>query len=159
MVHLKARENLKLEDAAEIWKKLRDLLTPDHGLLLDMYVENTSAEDWRQFLHFLHAGSYRTEYRYGEDWQSVPHGPEELFQRREQTHLIRIDLGDLWLHCHCFDLEEIELDLDPAEVNNAGQAGKLVRFLAELANAVKKDVILTPESFKEGAFLVMHADR
>ncbi len=155
VVHLDAKKALADVEVAVVWDQLRDDFIPD-GALMDIYVENTKLEQWREFLHWLHGEPYRTEYCYGEQFRSLPLDPEELFQQRELMHLIRIDVGGFWLHCHCFTIEEIELDLDPADINNAGQMEKLVRFLAQLAKAVNADVILTHENLKRTFFLVLH---
>lgn len=50
------------------------------------------------------------------------------------------------------------MDFDPAEISGAGQLGKLVQFLAQLARVLSADVIVTHESFKREVFLILHGD-
>ncbi len=156
MIRLSAKTIPTAEELEAVWAELRGDLIPD-GSLRDICVENTSQEQWRQFLECLHAVSYRIEYRYGDELRPLPRDPSELFRQREQPHLIRIDVGGLWLHCHCFTPEEIELDLNPAEITETRLLEKLVRFLAQLARALSRDVIVTHENIRQAVFLVLHA--
>ena len=156
VTHFSAKGALTEAELAVLWDQVRDGFVVD-GSLTDIHVENTSEDQWQQFLEWLHAGPYKTEYVYGDHPLLLPKDPRELFLKREERHLIRIDIGDVWLHCHCFSVDEIELDIDQSEVNDPVRFGRLMRFIAGFAGAVGGDVIVTPENFKQGTFLVVHS--
>lgn len=50
------------------------------------------------------------------------------------------------MNCHFFAVEQIEFDLDPAEVSDPSRLEGLFAFMKGLASAVGKDVLLTPEN-------------
>jgi hypothetical protein len=50
------------------------------------------------------------------------------------------------INCHFFTEQEIELDLDPREVNSEERLNSLFRFMKVLGKHLGKEVILTLEN-------------
>ena len=51
--------------------------------------------------------------------------------------------------CHFFTPDEIELDLDPAEVSSQGAMDSVLRFMGCLGSCLGRDVTLTEENSPE----------
>jgi hypothetical protein len=62
---------------------------------------------------------------------------------------LSLDVGGVRVNSHFFATDEIEFDLDPAEVGAPARLDGLFAFMKGLANAVGKDVLFTPENMRE----------
>ena len=77
----------------------------------------------------------------------LPERVEEIFQpSRERSPLLSLVVGGVTLNCHFFAEEEIQFDLDPAEVTGLAQAQALANFMSMLGEATDKIVVLTMEN-------------
>jgi len=57
------------------------------------------------------------------------------------------------VNCHFFTREEIELDIEPSEVDSEARCLSLLAFIKGIAERVGKDVIMTPENMQETVLL------
>jgi hypothetical protein len=55
-------------------------------------------------------------------------------------------VGNVRLNCHFFIDSEIEIDIDPSEVETATDHDGVLKFLESLGRALGKPAILTPEN-------------
>jgi hypothetical protein len=141
------------ENAAALWRRLQPDFAFD-GALRDLYVQATSLKDWRNFLHFLRCRQ-DVQYRLDGVDATLPCEVEGLFEPKDKLRLVQINLSGILLNCHCFSEEEIELDLDPREVEDATKFEQLLRFMRELAEALLKPVFLTYENMKNAVIHVV----
>jgi hypothetical protein len=58
-------------------------------------------------------------------------------------------VGGVTLNCHFFYEGEIELDVDPREVTDDARADAILTFMAELGQAMKKEVLMTAENVSD----------
>ena len=121
-----------LADVPNLWKF--------DGGLRDIYVLGTSLEDWRRFVAL--AVSY--PYEYDGEPGSLP--DVESVLRDDQSHLLSIGVGNVRLNCHFFIDSEIEIDIDPAEIESAANHDAVLNFLERLGRTLGKPVIITPEN-------------
>jgi hypothetical protein len=119
------------------------------GSLRDIYVQETSLEDWQRVLRLIQQGPYAAEFFAEDSPQPFPDDVHVLF-RDPSTRPGRLwfSVGGVHLACHFFRPEEIEFDLDPREVTEATLPG-LLRFMADLGDATGHTVVLTPENCRE----------
>lgn len=64
-----------------------------------------------------------------------------------------VQVGSASVNCHFFVDSELELDIDPREVNSASQHNQLLEFAEQIASALQKPIVLTPENTPESPLL------
>lgn len=85
---------------------------------------------------------------------AIPDRAEDAFEARaDASVLLSFSIGNAVLKCHFFGVDEIELDLDPREIDDSDQFERLVAFVRLLGELTGKVVLLTPENFKERPIL------
>ena len=78
---------------------------------------------------------------------------DAIFPNRNGGHLLRVKFGAATANCHFFVESEIELDLDPREIQSANSHNEVLSFLEGLAAAIGKPVVVTPENGQSTPFL------
>ncbi|MGE5397575.1 MAG: hypothetical protein ACM3MK_08610 [Chitinophagales bacterium] len=122
------------------------------GSLRDIYIKNTTIDDWQKALNLLCAKANKLEfYQDGVLMIDNKYKALDIFKIREQeiAVLMVIRIGSVNIHCHFFDEQEIEFDIDPKEVIEWSQFELIISFIRELAEVLGKEVILTPENMPE----------
>lgn len=127
------------------WAEIKTAFDWD-GSWRDLYVFDTDARDWRRLLEYVKERGYSLRFEQGVV-QPLPSDPSGLFVgESESMSLLMIDIGGVALCAHFFAREEIELDLDPREVQSMTKAEALFDFMRGLGQALGKAVRLTPEN-------------
>lgn len=121
------------------------------GSLRDVYVLGTDERDWELFVELVRGLPH--EYSFDGQATSLP-SVKELFARRDVAHLLRIPVGNAHAHCHFFVIDELELDLDPREIQDAASHDLVLGFLAGLADLLAKPLLLAPENGPEHPYLI-----
>jgi hypothetical protein len=120
------------------------------GSLRDVYVHRTGLSDWRAFMDVV--GHYPHEYFRAGDRCTLS-DVEVVVATREVGRSLHIHVGTAQVNCHFFDVEEIELDIDPREVRDIETHNLILEFLESLANAVQKAVAVTAENTPTSPYL------
>ena len=68
---------------------------------------------------------------------------------QEATCILHIPVGSGTINCHFFDSSELELDFNPIDYNDEKSWNELSSFLQGLTNAMKQELIVTPENTQE----------
>lgn len=141
------------------WSEVRDELFPD-GTLRDIYVLDTSIADWQRVLDGLRRGAFALDYALEGATAALPVNASVLFAD-ERLHMsrLRIALGSVTIHCHFFQVDQIEFDIDPRDIEGQGELTAVVDFMRLVASACGKDVLLTPENLPDAPFLRVLPDR
>ena len=120
------------------------------GSLRDLYVFDTSEADWDRFLDSLPTWSYQTRFLIDGEPAPLPDSASRAFEIRQRAvPLLQIDVGGIELCCHFFTDEEIELDLDPREINRSSDLDQLVDLMRRLGQVLHRPFVLTPENQPE----------
>ncbi|WP_150427880.1 hypothetical protein [Dechloromonas sp. CZR5] len=127
----------------------RDLWEKD-GALRDVYVLDTALTDWALLLSL--AGKYGYRYLYEGQDRPLPE-VEKIFTARDGAHLLSVKLGRVTANCHFFVPDEIELDLDPREVQSDADHYEVLQFLEALAKGTNKKVSVTTENAQDMPYL------
>jgi hypothetical protein len=145
-----------MNQATQRWEDFEAEFYRD-GSLRDIYVLDTQLQDWCAAANFI-ARRYRFEFTGG--WQEAifPRDIGQLFPTGPERQLtaLSLDVSGVRVNCHFFTADEIEFDLDPAEVSDPSRLDGLFAFMKGLASAVGKDVLLTPENMREIAIFRCH---
>ena len=134
------------------WETCGRNFEPD-GVLRDIYVRETSSEDWRSVFAML-GREYELEFYVDGVARPVPTGVEEVFTIRKIANpLLRFAVRNVVVCCHFFDFEEIEFDIDPRDVRSQEALDSLLGFMRRVGDTVAKPVILTYENDREHPFI------
>ena len=126
------------------WAECRDHFALD-GSLRDIYVVGGAEESWRAFLRFvepLHA-----TFDVDGERRSVPRTVDEAFRSSgEAAALLKLDSSGILVCCHFFDRSQVELDIDPREVDSPAKFAAALALMTALAQATRRNVVMTPEN-------------
>jgi hypothetical protein len=117
------------------------------GSLRDLYILNTTVDDWQSLIDFLLQSEYPNTYTVNGEIAEFPSRVERVFETRNKaTTLLSVRVDKVMLNCHFFCEEEIEFDLDPREITDKAHLRRLFEFMKRVGQVVGKDVLLTLEN-------------
>lgn len=135
------------------WHEAKRLFVFD-GSLRDIYVLNTSVEDWSRLLQALPHWRFKLHYSVAGSEHSLPESFDTAHRARSGADVcLQILAGDIDIRCHFFSPEEIEFDFDPRSVRGQGELDSLCDFLVRVANSVNREIRMTPENAPETALI------
>lgn len=120
------------------------------GSLRDVYVLNTTIGDWETLITLARAHEH--EYKRDGVADALPNA-QTVFQDREHSHLLSVIIGKVSINCHFFIPEEIELDINPREIEGQKEHTSILQFIEQLAEATQKDVVITAENSPDAVLL------
>lgn len=117
------------------------------GALRDIYIHNTSKDDWAHVWNFLLINRSRLSFSIDGAVTSPPLTVGQVFDMR-RVHAVTASyiLGKQRLNCHFFAEQEVEFDLNPCDVTGPDEAEQLEEFLRVLGRVTGKQVSLTHEN-------------
>lgn len=129
------------------------------GSLRDLYVWNTSIEDWDRLLNAVRSHSYPVEFLLGGELAALPEKVSDIFAiTHDKAAFLGIDVSGLRVHSHFFTLEEIEMDLDPRQFRGQKELDALLTFMRFMGQALNREVIMTPENCPDIAVFIYAPD-
>ena len=144
------------------WQKLKDNIYYSDGSLRDIYVQNTTKDDWQTWADFVNT-NYKTSFHIYET--EVKEGTVDLskvFDYWNGVHdtcpMATVYVGDILVNSYFFGDTEIENDITPKEINSIEDHNKLLEYLIGLSKALNKKVILTPETTPETILISVDKD-
>lgn len=116
------------------------------GSWRDIYIFNTSIDDWNAVLEVLSA--YKHEYFIDGEPRTLPKplDSNHFVDRHEYSCTLKSFYYCLQVNCHFFTDEMVELDIDPREVKDQASLDHLLAIMRLLGDKTNKDVVLTPEN-------------
>jgi hypothetical protein len=127
-----------------------DLISPHFqwdGTLRDIYIFGTSVAEWSQVWEILKAEPGHLVFLIDGEQATPPTTVEQIFALRTGHSVVAsYELGKQKLNCHFFTEEEVEISLDPRDVEGIKEVEDLVRFMAALGRATAKEILLTEEN-------------
>ena len=128
------------------WGDCRNQFKPE-GSLRDIYVFDTSLADCHAFLSEVRNWGYYLTFEVEGEPRAVPEDYAEIVSLRDHYPvLLKIHASDVRIHCHFFTDDEMEFDLDPAQVRSEESFAALLRFLERLGDSLRKEVFVTHEN-------------
>ncbi|MEA2497034.1 MAG: hypothetical protein QOJ29_4945 [Thermoleophilaceae bacterium] len=138
-----------------LWADVKDQFDLDDGSLKDLYVFGTNAMDWQTLIDLIRSRGWR--YDYTEDNVSVrlPSSVAAIFLNRQHraTRLAFWPADSLRVHAHFFDVERIELDLDPHDIQGQPALDQVCQLLRALGRALTRDAVLTWENSPQATII------
>ncbi len=130
------------------WANAEKIFHKD-GSLRDIYVFDTSFHEWNALWNMVHAEGYSLRYTKDGEESPIPTDAAAVLADRSCSHGLFISMGGIDITCGFYLCEEIELDVDPGQINSQEQLDFVLKFMADLGVATGKDVVLTEEMAEE----------
>jgi hypothetical protein len=123
------------------WNVLRNSWAEDDGALLDIYVSNTSGDDWREVIEAV-SSRWPTAYAEDGDRVQMPDEPRDVFAcARTRTCRFQLALTPLInAKAYFFAPDEIEFDSDPRELLDQADLDTLVAFISTIGQTLQRPV-------------------
>jgi hypothetical protein len=128
-------------DDVRVWFDL-DL----NGTLPDVYVPETTADDWRTLIALVRSEGWRWTYLVDNEPGELPL-VEDMLSRRDQADLsLHVwPAADVLAIFRPYEAEQIDFDVDLRELQGQEQLDLLCRFFTTIGRALGKPVLMTPE--------------
>ncbi|MEP2716987.1 hypothetical protein [Pseudophaeobacter sp.] len=117
----------------------------EEGSHRDIFVSNTTLSDWDRLISLSHALGQVT-YLCDSEKAPFPSKTNSLFDHSKHTHCMKTNLGGPVIYASFFVVDEIELSLDPSEINSQEDLDPVLEFCASLGRNIQRDVAITEES-------------
>ena len=127
------------------WENINWIFKPD-GSLRDIYIQNTSIEDWGKLIDLLNS-----EYNLKYFSESKIDKDEVLKYLKDETgelecRTVSIEIENIKINCHFFLIEQIEFDIEPSEIKTKSDFEKVLSFMSLISSTLKKQITLTGEN-------------
>ena len=136
----------------EQFEKHKWIFEPD-GSLLDIYVQETTLDNWLTLIDFLNA-NYKLKYDPTLDNELQDKINKEYITTflldttgELECRTVSVFSDNLVFNCHFFLKDEIEFDTDPREFKEQKDFETLIGFMTAVSKALNKEIILTAEGF------------
>jgi len=131
------------------WDTVRGEFAFD-GSWRDIYAFRTDIADWQRMLDAIRSAGYKIVYFRNDQPTEMPAEACQAFPLPgECDRRLSVWFANVLANCHFFTAEEIEFDIDPREVKGPMELNALFGFMRCLAQAMDRDVVLTPENMPE----------
>lgn len=131
------------------WKQLKDKVYFVDGSLRDIYIKNTTRNDWALWADYVNK-HFKLFFSVSDtviDDKIDIYKVFDYWDGKDDCCLnASIFLGDCLIKTYFFTEEEIENDIMPTEVNSMETHLLLVDYMSKITALLKKKVILTPEN-------------
>ena len=127
------------------WENINWIFKPD-GSLRDIYIQNTSIEDWGKLIDLLNS-KYKLKYFS----ESKINKEDVLKYLKDETgemecRTVFIEIENIKINCHFFLIEQIEFDIEPNEIKTKLDFEKVLSFMSLISSTLKKQITLTGEN-------------
>lgn len=140
------------------WDKIKKNVYFEDGSFRDIYVFNTSEDDWLKWVEFINL-HYEVEF-----------GSQKKYENKIDYEVVKNYLNDekgieesivayiklsntLEINCLFWSITEIENYLSPKQVKNMDDHNSIIRYLQEIAKLLSKKVVLTLDDEPESILL------
>jgi hypothetical protein len=131
-----------------LWDDVKGFFDPDlMGSLPDVFVPETSAEDWQAVLDLVGASGWKHQYSEGETVLPVPRA-EAVLSRSADAECPQLRVwptADVLVIFRLYSAEEIDFDVDLRELQGQERLDMFCDFLQVLGRRLGKPVLMDPE--------------
>lgn len=135
------------------WQDIKDNIYFLDGSFRDIYILNTTKEDWRIWVDFVNS-HYKTSFfihetQTREDKIDMNKVLDYWNGNIDNCSVASVFLDNIVVNAHFFEDDQIENDITATEFNTIEDHNRLIQYMTGLSNALQKPVILTPENDSE----------
>lgn len=141
------------------WQTIKEEIYYWDGSWRDIYVLDTTWEDWRKWILLVNQTYEVTFYNGLTQQVEIGINAEAVFSYLTgKTDLINsatIKLEGITIKCHFFTDEEIEIDIDPREIVLIEDHNLLINYMTTVSICLNKPVIMTAESSQDTIYILV----
>ena len=130
-----------------IWEKIKTDIYYSDGSLRDIYVLDSTIEDWKKWIGFINE-NYQVKFKYFDNQgnkkiESKINFDEvsKYWNNYENSISAEFLVGEVLLKCYFFSIDEIENDFFPEEVKTIEQHNLIIEYLKSISKILNKEVI------------------
>ena len=135
------------------WNLIKEYIYFEDGSLRDIFVYNTSREDCITFLGFISKNYkvYTRSYLTNEESNCFNLKDLENYWNGELEggYFMNFELDGITVAIHLFSDEEIEMDIDPREIQKIEDHELVISVMQKISSLLGKEVLMTLESSPE----------
>jgi len=136
------------------WELCKQDFDSDGGTFRDIYIFKTTLPDWQLLFDFLRT-PYKLKFLVDGEPQMLPRTVDELFVVRQQSApSLNFYLGDIFVACYSFTVEEIEFVIDAREIACQSDLDLVLGFMRKVGDALHKPTVLTPENLPTSPIII-----
>ncbi|MBB6350209.1 hypothetical protein FHU36_006781 [Nonomuraea muscovyensis] len=131
-----------------VWDKVRSFFDPDlMGRLPEVWITDTSVEDWQMVLDLIETHGWRSEYREGDVVMSLPRA-EQVLSRPVDAECPELRVWpapDVLAIFRFLEDNGIDFDVDLRELQGQERLDILCEFITTIGRRLGKPVMMSPE--------------
>ncbi|MEI9943768.1 MAG: hypothetical protein WDN26_06050 [Chitinophagaceae bacterium] len=144
------------------WYKIKEAIYYSDGSWRDIYVLDTTQDDWSKWVDLLNQ-KYSIEFYNGQTQQTEPSINKQVVfghweRKTDFLNGATIKLENIAVKCHFFTTQEIENDIDPREIETIEDHYRIVNYLIDISKLLNKTVILTAENQRDLIYITVDRD-
>ena len=142
------------------WEELRTGVYEIDGSWRDIYVLQTTREDWQHWIWYVNR-------HYPVRWEAEDHLDGQELDAIDAAYIARrwdaggealvqwanVFVENIRLNCHFFTATQIENDFDPSAIRSMEDHHRLMGYLVAISTALQKEVIVTSENCPEWPYI------
>ena len=144
------------------WNQLRDNIYYVDGSLRDIYIQNTTKEDWILWANYVNNHYKISFFSASEDVSDDKINISKVFDywNGEDDYCLSatIFLGNILVKIYFFSDAEIENNIKPNEINSIDDHLMVVDYMNRISILLGKKVILTPENYSPSDQILIETD-
>ena len=120
-----------------IWEKIKTDIYYSDGSLRDIYVLDSTIEDWKKWIDFINE-NYQVKFKYFDNQGNKKieskinfYEVSKYWNNYENSISAEFLVGEVLLKCYFFSIDEIENDFFPEEVKSLEQHYLILDYLNE----------------------------
>ena len=132
-----------------IWEKIKTDIYYSDGSLRDIYVLDSTIEDWKKWIDFINE-NYQVKFEYFDNQGNKKieskinfYEVSKYWNNYENSISAEFLVGEVLLKCYFFSIDEIENDFFPEEVKTIEQHNLIIEYLKSIS---KKSKVLALQS-------------
>lgn len=131
------------------WNDIKWIFEPDGGLI-DIYVQEVSLNEWEKIIDLINK-KYKVNFGDAREKIDKQYVIEYLRDEKGEIEykIASIVLGTIKLNCHFFLEDQIEFDIDPAEINSIEDFILIESFMIDISKLINNQITLTSENNPE----------
>jgi hypothetical protein len=131
------------------WEEVKQYIYPSDGSFPDIYVLNTSYDDWRRWGAWVNA-TYPVRFRDTNQQEHARIDTEAVLAYWQGDRLGNMPFASLWVgtvQINCFFLAEDSLDgdMNPQDIQSVEDHHALLEYLSNMSRLLAKEVIMLDE--------------
>jgi hypothetical protein len=140
---------MQLNIAELSWKELKQYIYPSNGSFPDIYVFNTSYDDWRRWSVLVNT-IYPVRFRNTNQQEHARIDMEVVLAYWQGDRLGDMPFASIWVgrvQINCFFLAEDRLDgdINPQDIQSVEDHQALLKYLSNVSHLLGKEIVMLDE--------------